>query len=240
LRVAIVLGSGASPIARSLTGAEPIPFSEFEGFPRPTATGHEGAAYVGDVDGTPTLVLAGRSHLYEGHDAITVVTPMRAAVAAGCKTVILTNAAGAIRSDITPGTLCIISDQLNLTGANPFSGAEFHDLSRLYDPELRALARRIDPSLTEGVYASLRGPTYETPAEIRMLSILGADLVGMSTVLEAMAAHVAGARVMGISIATNQAAGLSSEPLSHTEVVTVMNEAAPKLERLLRGLVREL
>lgn len=240
LEVAIVLGSGAGPIARRLVDADPIPLSAIAGLPQPTVGGHEGTLYVGDVSGVPTLIFAGRIHLYEGHDAATIVRPVQDAVAAGCKTVVLTNASGAIRPDIEIGQPCLISDHLNLTGQNPLTGNAFRDLSALYDADLRALARKIDPNLNEGVYAGLRGPTYETPAEVRMLRTLGADLVGMSTVLEAIAAEAAGARVLGISVPTNPAAGLSDEPLRHVDVVKIMDDASARLERLFVELIPQL
>jgi purine-nucleoside phosphorylase len=155
----------------------------------------------------------------------------------GCTTVILTNASGAIRDDIEIGRSCLIADHINLTGANPLTGNAFRDVSDLYNAELRAIAREVEPDLKEGVYAGVRGPTYETPAEVRMLASLGADLVGMSTVLEAIAAHAAGARVLGISIPTNRAAGLTDEPLRHVDVVSVMAEAGARLEELLRAVI---
>jgi purine-nucleoside phosphorylase len=235
--VAIVLGSGAGSVARGLIDTDPIPFSAIEGFPKPTVEGHEGALYAGDIGGVPTLVLAGRTHLYEGHDAATVVRPVQEAVAAGCTTVILTNASGAIRDDIEIGVPCLIADHINLTGENPLTGNAFRDVSDLYNADLRATAREVRPEIKQGVYVGVRGPTYETPAEVRMLAALGADLVGMSTVLEAIAAHAAGARVLGISIPTNRAAGLTDEPLRHVDVVSVMAEAGPRLEGLLRELV---
>ncbi|HEX2195298.1 MAG TPA: purine-nucleoside phosphorylase [Actinomycetota bacterium] len=239
-RVAVVLGSGLAPVASSLTGTEPIPYSSIEGWPRTRVPGHEGALYAGEVDGTPALVLAGRVHLYEGHPSSAVTHAVVDVVAAGCRTVVLTNAAGGIDESFGVGEPVLISDHLNLTGSNPLAGAPtFVDMSEVYDRGLRALARRVDPSLKEGVYAGVVGPAYETPAEIRMLATMGADLVGMSTVHEAMAAHASGARVLGISVVTNRAAGLGAR-LDHDEVQRAGARAAERMEALLRGVLAEL
>lgn len=235
-----MLGSGFAPVARSLTGAEPIPYSSIEGWPRTRVPGHEGALYAGEVEGTPALVLAGRVHLYEGHPSSIVTHAVDEVVAAGCRAVVLTNAAGGINDAFGVGDPVLISDHLNLTGSNPLiGGPTFVDLSDLYDAELRALARRVDPSLQEGVYAGVTGPAYETPAEIRMLATLGADLVGMSTVHEAIAARALGARVLGISVVTNRAAGLGTA-LDHAEVQRAGTQAADRMESLLRGVLAEL
>jgi purine-nucleoside phosphorylase len=238
--VAIVLGSGLAPVARSLTGAEPIPYSSIEGWPRTRVPGHEGAVYAGEIAGTPSLVLAGRVHLYEGHPSSVVTHAVDEVVAAGCRVVVLTNAAGGIDESFEVGEPVLISDHLNLTGSNPLIGApSFVDMTHVYDPELRELARRVDPSLKEGVYAGVTGPAYETPAEIRMLAALGADLVGMSTVHEAIAARALGARVLGISVVTNRAARLGTA-LDHAEVQRAGAGAAARVEALLRGVVAEL
>jgi purine-nucleoside phosphorylase len=245
-RVAIVLGSGLSALARALTGADPIPYRDVAGMPSATVAGHEGALYSGAVNGAAVLVFAGRAHLYEGRSAREVVRPVELAVEAGCTDIVLTNAAGGIAPDLEIGAPCLISDHLNLTGENPLTGPHdgrgprFLDLSTAYDRGLRALAREIDPTLREGIYAGLRGPTYETPAEVRMLQTLGAHLVGMSTVLENIMARYLGARVLGISVVTNLAAGLSPEPLSHTDVAAAGRRAAARLEALLRGLAARL
>ncbi len=235
-----MLGSGLAPVARALTGAEPVPYSDIEGWPRTRVPGHEGALYAGEIDGVPALVLAGRVHLYEGHPSSAVTHAVDEVVAAGCRTVVLTNAAGAIDETLEVGAPVLISDHLNLTGSNPLiGGPTFVDMSEVYDAEMRALARRVDPSLREGVYAGLVGPSYETPAEIRMLATLGADLVGMSTVHEAIAAHALGARVLGISVVTNKAAGLGGR-LDHAEVQRAGAGAAARMEALLRGVVAHL
>lgn len=245
-RVAVVLGSGLSDLASSLVASEPISYKKIDGMPVTTVVGHEGALFAGEVTGVPTLVFAGRAHLYEGHDAATVTFPVRAAVASGCDIIVVTNAAGAIDESLEIGAPCLISDHLNLTGVNPLTGPSeegrerFLDLTQVYDAELRALAREVDPELKEGVYAGMSGPTYETPAEIRMLKTLGADLVGMSTVLEAIMARHLGARVLGISVVSNLAAGLSSEPLTHDEVTAAGAGALSRLEKLVGGVIERL
>jgi purine-nucleoside phosphorylase len=240
-RVAVVLGSGLSPLGPALAGGEPISYKDIDGMPEPRVAGHEGKLYAGEVEGVPTLLFAGRVHGYEGHPPIEVAAWVRLAVEAGCDTIVITNAAGALSSDLEVGTPMLISDHLNLTGTNPLFGERrFLDLTDLYDPSLRALARNVDPSLKEGVYAGLLGPTYETPAEVRMLRTLGADLVGMSTVHEAIMARALGASVLGISVVTNLAAGLSPQPLSHGDVGEAAARAASRLEALLRGVIARL
>ncbi|HEX2294658.1 MAG TPA: purine-nucleoside phosphorylase [Actinomycetota bacterium] len=239
-RAAVVLGSGLAAVARSLTGADPVPYSSIEGWHATRVPGHEGALYAGAVEGTPALVLAGRVHLYEGHPSAVVTNAVDDVVAHGCRTVVLTNAAGGIAESFGVGDLVLISDHLNLTGSNPLIGAPaFADMSEVYDAELRALARGVDPGLQDGVYAGVTGPAYETPAEIRMLATLGADLVGMSTVHEAIAAHALGARVLGISVVTNRAAGLGGR-LDHAAVQQAGAAAADRMEALLRGVLARL
>ncbi|MEU1985322.1 purine-nucleoside phosphorylase [Nocardia sp. NPDC019395] len=240
-RVAVVLGSGWQDAAAELGApSTEIPMPELPGFAAPTAQGHIGRVLsvpVGDID---ALVLMGRQHLYEGHAPAEVVHPVRTAVAAGAETVILTNAAGGIRPGLRVGEAVLVRDHLNLTGTTPLTGPTFVNLVDAWDPGLRDLARRIDPDLTEGVYAGLTGPQYETPAEIHMLATVGADLVGMSTVLEAIAARALGARLLGISLVTNLAAGVTGAPLSHAEVLAEGQAAAPRLGKLLRGLLEQL
>jgi purine-nucleoside phosphorylase len=186
------------------------------------------------------LVLVGRIHAYEGHDLHHVVHPVRTACAAGARTVVLTNAAGGLRAEYRVGEPVLISDHLNLTARSPLVGAQFVDLVDAYAPRLRALAREIDPSLTEGVYAGLPGPHYETPAEIRMLRTLGADLVGMSTVHETIAARAAGAEVLGVSLVTNLAAGMTGQPLSHAEVLEAGRQSATRMGTLLAAVIGRL
>ncbi|HET8588507.1 MAG TPA: purine-nucleoside phosphorylase [Nakamurella sp.] len=236
--VAIVMGSGWAPAAARLgEPAAELRMADLPGFAAPSVAGHSGTALSVPVGGKRVLVMLGRTHFYEGRGVASVVHGVRTAVAAGAQLVILTNAAGGLRQGMAPGQPVLISDHLNLTATSPIVGATFVDLTDLYSPRLRALAREIDPSLTEGVYAQLPGPHYETPAEIRMLRTLGADLVGMSTVLEAIAARAAGAEVFGLSMVTNLAAGMTGEPLDHAEVLAAGKAAADRMGVLLADLV---
>ena len=186
------------------------------------------------------LVFVGRIHAYEGHDLSRVVHPVRTACAAGADVIVLTNAAGGLRPEYRVGQPVLISDHLNLTARSPLEGPQFVDLVDAYSPRLRALARGVDPTLAEGVYAALPGPHYETPAEIRMLRTLGADLVGMSTVHEAIAARAAGAEVLGVSLVTNLAAGMTGEPLRHDEVLAAGRDSAADLGALLAAVVARI
>jgi purine-nucleoside phosphorylase len=236
--VAVVLGSGWRPAA-DLIG-EPdteIPMAGLPGFVAPAVPGHGGTVRSVPVGEHRTVVLLGRTHLYEGHGIDPVAHGVRTAAAAGCHTVVLTNAAGGIRDGMRVGEPVLISDHLNLTGHSSLMGPRFTDLTDLYSPRLRALAREIDPSLSEGVYAGLPGPHFETPAEIRMLRGLGADLVGMSTVLEAIAARAEGVEVFGLSLVTNLAAGMTGEPLDHHEVLAAGAASAGRMGELLRDLI---
>lgn len=246
-KVAVVLGSGLSDVARQLITSEPIPYSDIEGMPTSGVRGHEGALYWGEVGEVPTLIFAGRVHLYENRSPEEVTYAVRAAIGAGARVVILTNAAGATTDALEVGAPCLIADHLNLTGQNPLTGPNddkvgprFLDLTEVYSSKLRDLAREVDPELQEGVYAGLPGPTYETPAEVRMLRSLGADLIGMSTVHEAIAAHYLDAKVLGISIVSNKAAGLSAQPLTHDEVTAAGRAAADRLESLIAGVIPKL
>jgi purine-nucleoside phosphorylase len=242
--VAVVLGSGWAPAADAIgpTEAE-VPLTELGGFPAPTVAGH--VPTVRSVRAGPlrVAVFLGRVHLYEGLPPATVVHGVRTAVLAGARAVVLTNAAGGIRPGLAVGQPVLISDHLNLTGKSPLTGPapstgeRFVDLTDLYSRRLRALAREADPSLAEGVYAMLPGPHYETPAEITMLGRLGADLVGMSTGLEAIAARQLGAEVLGISLVTNAAAGLAGHDLSHVDVVEAGRAAASRMGALLAGIL---
>ena len=239
--VAIVLGSGWAPAVSAL--GEPtaiLPMAEIPGFTPPSAVGHPGQVLSVVIGGHRVLVLAGRVHAYEGHDLQHVVHPVRTACAAGARVVVLTNAAGAVREDLAVGQPVLISDHLNLTARSPLVGAQFVDLVDAYAPRLRTLARQVDPGLVEGVYAGLPGPHFETPAEIRMLRTLGADLVGMSTVHETIAARAAGAEVLGVSLVTNMAAGITGEPLSHLEVLGAGAASAARLGALLADVVARL
>jgi len=239
--VAIVLGSGWAPAVSAL--GEPtatLPMAEVPGFTPPSAAGHTGQVLSVAIGEHRVLVLAGRVHAYEGHHLRHVVHPVRTACAAGARVVVLTNAAGAIREDFAVGRPVLISDQLNLTARSPLIGAQFVDMVDAYAARLRTLAREVDPELAEGVYAGLPGPQYETPAEIRMLRMLGADLVGMSTVHETIAARAAGAEVLGLSLATNMAAGITGNPLSHAEVLQAGAASAARMGSLLAGVVARL
>ncbi|WP_370946649.1 purine-nucleoside phosphorylase [Amycolatopsis sp. cg5] len=236
--IAVVLGSGWRPAADVI--GEPtaeIPLGELPGFVTPGAVGHGGTARSVKIGDKHALVLLGRTHLYEGKGMDPVVHNVRTAAAAGAKSVLLTNAAGGLREGFTVGQPVLISDHLNLTARSPIVGANFVDLTDLYSPRLRALAQEIDPTLAEGVYAGLPGPHFETPAEIRMLRTMGADLVGMSTVLEAIAARAAGVEVFGLSLVTNLAAGITGEPLNHEEVLEAGRASATRMGTLLRDLV---
>jgi purine-nucleoside phosphorylase len=239
--VAVVLGSGWSPAVAALgTPTAVLPQADVPGFAPPTAVGHTGELLSTRIGAHRVLVLVGRVHAYEGHDLRHVVHPVRAACAAGVRVVVLTNAAGGLREDMTVGETVLISDHLNLTARSPLVGPQFVDLTDAYSPRLRELARQADPTLTEGVYAGLPGPHYETPAEIRMLRVLGADLVGMSTVHETIAARAAGAEVLGVSLVTNLAAGLSGEPLSHAEVLAAGAASASRMGALLALIIERI
>ena len=236
--VAVVLGSGWAPAAAQL--GDPVavvPTAELPGFTATTAAGHGGQVLSLHVGDHRVLVFVGRIHAYEGYELRAVVHPVRAACAAGVRTVVLTNAAGGLRDDYTVGQPVLISDHLNLTARSPLVGAQFVDLTDAYSPRLRTLAREIDPSLAEGVYAGLPGPHYETPAEIRMLRTLGADLVGMSTVHETIAARAAGAQVLAVSLVTNLAAGMTGQPLSHDEVLEAGRQSATRMGSLLGAVI---
>ena len=246
-KVAMILGSGLSSLAASLVGGEPIPYSGIPGMPVSTVEGHEGALYASEIGGVPSLAFAGRVHLYEGRTVAEVTFAVRLAADLGCEVIVLTNAAGGINPKLPVGAPSLLSDHLNLTGINPLTGPNddavgprFLDLTEVYDAGLRSLAFSVDPELGAGVYAGLVGPTYETPAEVRMLRTMGADLVGMSTVLEAIMARYLRLRVLGISVVTNPAAGLAPEALNHDEVAAAGRRAADRLERLLRGVVAKL
>jgi purine-nucleoside phosphorylase len=244
--VALVLGSGWSRCADELGAGTELGVAELPGFPAPSAVGHGAGVRSIAVGGRRVLVFRGRVHLYEGHDPAVVAHGVRVAAAAGCRTVVLTNGAGSLRTDWAIGQPVLISDHLNLTGRSPLTGdpppfgSRFVDLTDLYSARLREVARRVEPDLPEGVYLGLHGPHFETPAEIRMAATLGADLVGMSTVLEAIAARHAGMDVLGLSLATNLAAGLSSVPLDAADVVAAGDAAAGRIATLLRQILEQL
>lgn len=243
----IVLGSGLGRLASRLAGARAVPYGEIPGFPATTVVGHEGRLVAGTLGGTAVLVQSGRFHLYEGHSADTVALPVRVMAALGVRTVILTNAAGGVRRTFSRGALMMIADHVNLTFRSPLIGPllpgeeRFPDMSEPYDAELRARAREVARerkiALEEGVYVQLLGPSYETPAEVRMVERLGADAIGMSTAVEVIAARARGLRCLGFSTITNPAAGITGERLSHAEVVEVGARVSGDLERLVEGVV---
>ena len=243
--VALVMGSGwvsavdAFGIAQYECNAEDI-----TGFLPPTVEGHSGKVRSYEIEGNgkklQALVFLGRTHLYEGKGVEPVVHSVRTAVKAGCKVVILTNACGGINKAYKVGQPVLIRDHISLTAVSPLSGATFVDLTDLYSKRIREIVKKEDSSLEEGVYVHWRGPTYETPAEIIMMRTMGADLVGMSTVPEAIAAHALGAEVLGISLVTNAAAGVTGEKLNHEEVIAAGKAAADRMGALLKGVIPKL
>jgi purine-nucleoside phosphorylase len=243
-----ILGSGLGFLADAVTSPLSIPFAEVPGFPSAAVAGHAGRLVYGEIEGRRVLLQAGRFHFYEGHAPETVVAPVRLAAALGAKTLLVTNAAGGVNPAFGPGTLMLIEDHLNLMGRNPLVGGvvsgepRFPDMTAAYDPELRALAQtcaaRLKIQLEAGVYAAVSGPSYETPAEVRMIGRLGGDAVGMSTVPEVIVARAVGLRVLGISLITNPGAGISPTPLSHAEVLEAGAAAAPRMEALVREILR--
>ena len=249
-RVAVVLGSGLGFLGEHVEDAVRVPYAAIPGFPRTTVVGHAGEIIAGLLDGTPVIVQSGRFHLYEGHEPLTAALPARLFGELGVRVLVVTNAAGGIRRTFRPGTLMLIADHINLTGRNPLTGAvlpgeeRFPDMSDPYDRELRELARKVAAergiALDEGVYAGLLGPSYETRAEIEMLKRAGADAVGMSTVVEVIAARSRGIRCLGISTITNVAAGLGAQTLSHQEVLETAERVRSRLTALVRGIVQAL
>lgn len=247
-RIALVLGSGLGAFADEFASAVKIPYTKIPHFPRSTAIGHLGQLVIGKVEGIEVAGMQGRVHLYEGYSVKEVVFPVRVFARMGVKAIILTNAAGGIKKEFTQGRLVVISDHINLQGVNPLSGpndenfgARFPDMSAAFDKKFRELAlgegRRLGVELGEGVYAALAGPSYETPAEIRYLRAIGADLVGMSTVPEVIAARHSGIRALGISCVTNAAAGVLDQPLNHKEVLETAERVKGQFIALLRGLI---
>ncbi|MEO8479443.1 MAG: purine-nucleoside phosphorylase [Gemmatimonadota bacterium] len=246
-RVGIVLGSGLGGLADRVDGATHIGYDQIPGFHAPKVPGHAGHLVVGTLAGTPVILQSGRFHMYEGHDAVAAALPVRVFAKLGIGTLIVTNAAGGVNPDFGPGTLMLIRDHLNLTGRTPLEGqsldgeVRFPDMSVAYDAELRAralaVAKRLEVRLEEGVYAGLLGPSYETPAEIRMLRTMGADAVGMSTVVEVIAARARGIRCLGISLITNAAAGVTDALLDHADVMAIAKEAGGRLGALVEGVL---
>ncbi len=235
------MGSGWMAAAEGLGEiVAEVAASELPGFAPPAVEGHSGTIRSVDLDGARILLFLGRTHLYEGRGVGAVVHGVRTAAAAGCRTVVLTNGCGGLQPRWPPGTPVLISDHINLTATSPIVGARFVDLTDVYSPRLRSLCREVEPSLEEGVYVQFPGPHYETPAEIRMVKILGGDLAGMSTALEAIAAREAGMEVLGISLVTNAAAGMTDAPLDHEEVLGAGRLAAARIGDLLARLLRRI
>jgi len=247
---AIVLGSGLGGLAKKIEGATRVPYAEVPGFPTSTVAGHAGEVIAGTLGGKFIVALAGRFHMYEGHSARLAGFPARVMHALGAKTLIVSNAAGGVNRIWQPGDLMLIRDHINLLFQNPLIGAleegdvRFPDMSDPYDPSLCELARTVAREqgipLREGVYAALSGPAYETPAEVRMLTILGADATGMSTVPEVIVARAIGMRVLGFSCITNLACGLSNQPITHAEVLETTDRVADTFQRLVTGVIARL
>ena len=247
-RIALVLGSGLGGFAEEFAEATKIPYAEIPYFPRSTAIGHAGQLVIGKVGAVPVAAMQGRVHLYEGYSAKEVAFPVRVFARMGVKAVILTNAAGGIKGELSQGKLVVISDHINLQGVNPLTGGNderfglrFHDMTGAYDRSFREMTvgegNRLGMDMHEGVYAALGGPSYETPAEIRYLRTIGADLVGMSTVPEVIAARHSGMRVLGISCVTNAAAGILDQPLDHLEVLETAERVKGQFIKLLKAVI---
>ena len=250
-RLAVVLGSGLGAFADRLEESTAIPYTEIPGFARSTVEGHAGRLVLGKIEGLPTVVMQGRFHFYEGYTLEEVTFPMRTLGLLGIKSVILTNAAGGLNNALSQGCLVVISDHLNLMGTNPLLGSNdprfgsrFPDMTEVYAHDYQEIAIReahaMNCELRRAVYAALTGPSYETPAEIRMLRLLGADAVGMSTVPEALVARHMGLKVLGISCITNMAAGVLDEPINHEEVIETGARVAATLTELLRRIIPKL
>jgi purine-nucleoside phosphorylase len=249
-RVGLVLGSGLAGLADAVERTAVISYRDIPGMPEPTVPGHHGEFVAGTLEHVPVIVQRGRLHLYEGHSPAVVALPVRLMSALGIEILIVTNAAGGVSRATLPPAMMLIADHLNLTGRSPLMGPplegeeRFPDLSAAYDPALRGLARRVAAeqrlTLKEGIYAGLVGPSFETPAEIRMLATMGAHAVGMSTVLEVIAARARGVRVLGISTITNLAAGIATTALNHEEVLEAGRTIGRELTTLVRGVLRGL
>jgi purine-nucleoside phosphorylase len=249
--LAVVLGSGLNELADRVAEARTIPYTQVPYFPATTVTGHEGKVILGKLAGCGVIMFQGRFHYYEGHDLETVTFPIRVAQKLGVSTLILTAATGGIRTDLRAGNLVCLSDHLNLIGSSPLRGwnderlgTRFPDMTEVYSKRLRTIAseegKRLGIELVPGVYACLSGPSYETPAEIRMLKTLGADVVGMSTVPEAIVARHAGIEVLALALVANSAAGVVGTPITHEEVLDAGRRAAPTLARLIERVVARL
>lgn len=249
-RIGVILGSGLGGIAQLIEPAVRIPYREIPGFPGSTVAGHAGELVAGQLGGTPVVALSGRFHMYEGHDARLAAFPVRVLHALGAGTLLVSNAAGSVRRQLSPGTIMLIRDHVNLMFRNPLIGEleegdiRFPDMSAPYDVSLRALARSVAKEqgyeLAEGVYVGMLGPSYETRAEVEMLARLGADVVGMSTVPEVIVARARGLRVLGLTCVTNYACGLAAAPITHDEVIETTARVAARLQQLVRGIVARI
>jgi purine-nucleoside phosphorylase len=247
----VILGSGLGSLAEEIVDPVAIPYSEIPNFPVSTVEGHAGQMVVGSIEGTAVVALQGRFHLYEGYEAHEVVFPIRCLARLGVRAFVITNAAGGVNKEFSPGDLMVIDDHLNLTGTNPLTGSHddrlgprFPDMSEAYDGRFRELAHEVAGglglTLKQGVYAVLSGPSYETPAEVRMLAMVGCDACGMSTIPEVVACRQMSVRVLGMSLISNHAAGISPTPLTHEEVITTANAVAADFARLVKGLLPRL
>jgi purine-nucleoside phosphorylase len=247
-KIMLVLGSGLGGLADEIENAIAIPFAQVPGFHSSTVEGHKGQLVAGTLEGVDVIAMQGRFHLYEGHSAAVAALPVRVMAALGARVLLVSNAAGGVRADLRAGDLMIIDDHINFMFRNPLVGpvvegdVRFPDMSDPYDRELQSIAKSLAAKegieIRSGVYFAVPGPSYETPAEIRMYEKLGADAVGMSTVPEVIAARAMGIRVLGISLITNAAAGITGEPLTHDEVIQAGREAAPRFITLIRAVVR--
>ncbi len=249
--IGIILGSGLGEYVEALEGAKILPYAKIPGFPTSTVAGHAGEWHAGTLHGKRIAMMRGRFHYYEGYTTQDITLPVRVMQALGVRTLIVTNAAGGVNTGYVPGDLMVISDCINMTGANPLFGPNldafgprFPDMSKAFTPELRAIAHQCAEAagltLREGVYAQMTGPCYETPAEIRMLRILGADAVGMSTVPEVIVARHGGLQILGISCITNMAAGILDQPLNHAEVMETGERVKSTFRALLDDVVARL
>jgi len=244
-KIGIILGSGLGKLVEEFENPVSIGFADIPNFPVPAVEGHKGEVVAGSLAGVPVLVFSGRAHYYEGYTMEEVCFPVRVMSELGVETVIITNAAGAVNETYSPGDIVIIADHINLMGDNPLRGTTyFIDMTEAYSHELREVAHDVADDLglklNEGVYLVLSGPSFESPAEIRMMRIMGADLVGMSTIPEVIMANKLGMKVLGLSMVTNMAAGITGRPLTHREVIQATRKAADKFKRLVRGVVERL
>jgi len=244
-KIGIILGSGLGNLVDGFDHPVSIRFADIPDFPIPTVEGHKGAVAAGSLAGVSVLAFSGRAHYYEGYTMEEICFPVRVMSGLGVETVIITNAAGAVNETYSPGDVVMIADHINLMGDNPLRGTtDFIDMTEAYSRELRAVAHDaaddLGLKLEEGVYLVLSGPSFESPAEIRMMRIMGADLVGMSTIPEVIMANRLGMKVLGLSMVTNMAAGITGRPLTHTEVIEATQKGADKFKRLVRGVVERL